>query len=219
MRVAIAEDDQIYRTGLVKLLELAGVEVVAAVASGAELLAQLAAGARPDAVLLDLNMAGRRDDGLQAALELRRLHPAVGILLLTGSADARIAEQLFVDGSAGKGYMLKESLTSIPELTHALDRIVRGQTYSDPLVVDELLARQRSGGARDLLTPRETSILSHLATGASNAAIAQALHTSTGAVEVAVSAIYRKLGIPDEPTYNRRVLVVLRWLRDRAGGS
>ncbi len=215
MRVAVAEDNPIYRAGLVKLIEATGVEVVGEASTGAELLALLDAGVSADAVMLDLNMAGRRDDGLHAALEVANRHPRTAILLLTATADAGVAEKLFADGSARKGYMLKDSLNSVAELSHALRRIVGGQTYGDSLVVDELLARQRQGGARDLLTSRERLILTHLASGASNAAIAEAVRTSTGAVEAAVSTIYNKLGIPDEPGYNRRVLVVLRWLSER----
>jgi DNA-binding NarL/FixJ family response regulator len=221
VRVAVAEDNLVYRNGLIRLLEAAGADVAYEAADGAELLALLAdaEGRRPlpDVAMLDIRMGGRDDDGLLAAERLTAAYPGVGVLLLSAHADAGYAQRLFEGGSAGRGYLLKESLDSVSELSEALSRVHRRRTYTDPRVVDELIrgeARHRLG---TLLSPREQDVLGLLASGASNAAIARSLRGSTKAVESTISTLYTKLGIPDAPDYNRRVLVVLSWL-DHGGG-
>lgn len=221
MRVAVAEDSLVYRNGLVRLLEAAGATVVHEAATGEELLAQLAqldgssTGAEPpDVVMLDIRMNGRDDDGLLAAEAIGTAHPRLGILLLSAHADPAYAQRLFANGSAGRGYLLKDSLDSVAELTEALGRIHQGGTYTDPRVIDQLIRDRAGNRPVDLLTPREQAVLSLLVSGASNAAIAHGTRTSTKAVESAISALYTKLGIPDAPDYNRRVLVVLRCLND-----
>ncbi len=212
MRVAIAEDNIFYRTGLVQLLEVADATVLHACASGQELLTYLAEGDLPDVALLDNRMGGREDEGLETALVIRRTYPDVGVLLLSAYREPSYAERLFADGAAGKGYLLKDNLNNVAELKEALNRVHRGQTYSDATIVDDLIARQRTSRLHDRLTAREVQILTHLARGLSNGAIATAAHTTTGAIEAAVSTIYSKLDISDAPDYNRRVLAVIRWL-------
>jgi len=216
MRVALAEDDTFYRAGLVKLLEAAGTQVSQEAASGDELIAYLRRGPLPDIAILDINMAGRKDDGLIAARQIAEMFPGVGVLLLSAFAEATYAERLFEGGSAGKGYMIKDSLNAVGPLREALERINNRQTYTDPKVLDHLLRPrdQKEPTLRERLTPRERSVLSLLTDGASNAAIAANTHITSGAVEAAVRNIYTKLGIPDDPAYNKRVLVVLKCLTE-----
>ena len=216
MRVAIAEDDTFYRAGLVKLLEAAGTHVSQEAGSGDELIAYLRRGPLPDIAILDINMAGRKDDGLNAARQIAEMFPTVGVLLLSAFAEATYAERFFEGGSAGKGYMIKDSLNAVGPLREALERINNRQTYTDPKVLDDLLRPRdhREPAVRERLTPRERNVLSLLTDGASNAAIAAAIHITSGAVEAAVRNIYTKLGIPDDPAYNKRVLVVLKWLTE-----
>ena len=198
MRVALAEDSLVYRNGLVRLLEAAGAQVVHESATGEGLLAHLAeaaaGGTLPDVVLLDIRMGGRDDDGLRAAEQIAVAHPDVGILLLSAHADAHYAQRLFEHGSAGRGYLLKESLDSVQELTEALTRVQRRRTYTDPRVVDELI---RAGGRRELtqsLSPREQEVLARLASGASNAAIARLTRSTTKAVESAITGLQPSSG-------------------------
>jgi DNA-binding NarL/FixJ family response regulator len=216
MRVALAEDSLVYRNGLVRLLEAAGATVVHEASSGQELLSFLSDGrsddALPDVVMLDIRMAGRADEGLLAAEQIASGFPEVGILVLSAHADAGYAQRLFARGSAGRGYLLKESLDSVSELQEALSRVHRRRTYTDPRVVDELIFRDPAKRLDQLLSPRELDVLGLLASGASNAAIARSTRSSAKSVESAISGLYTKLGIPDAPDYNRRVLVVLTWL-------
>ena len=220
MRVAVAEDDLVYRNGLVRLLEAAGVVVVHECATGADLAARLdddtvPEAERPEVVLLDLRMAGQDDEGLVAAERITAARPGTGVLVLSASADARHAERLFANGSAGRGYLLKESLDSVGELREALERVRQGRTYVDPQVVDELVRQDPQHRLERLLTARELAVLTLLASGASNAGIAAATRTTGKSVEAVISALYAKLDIPDAPDYNRRVLVVLAWLARR----
>jgi len=214
MRVAIAEDNPVYRAGLVGLLHATGMEITHEAASGAELLASLRAGPLPDVVILDIQMAGIDDDGLMTARALRAKHPEVGVLLLSAYAEPTYAERLFDNGSAGKGYMLKDTLNSVGQLKEALNRINEGLTYTDPRVLDQLLAggKPPPTSPLDELTARERTVLTLLASGASNSAIAVAMRSSPGTIETAIRSTYTKLTIPDSPDYNRRVLAVLEFL-------
>jgi DNA-binding NarL/FixJ family response regulator len=221
VRVALAEDSLVYRNGLVRLLEASGATVVYEAASGTELLSYLADAdpvdaAFPDVVMLDIRMAGRADDGLLAAEQIAAGFPTVGILMLSAHADAGYAQRLFANGSAGRGYLLKESLDSVSELQEALSRVQRGRTYTDPKVVDELIYRDPAKRIDRMLSPRELDVLTLLASGASNAAIARHTRSTAKSVESAISGLYSKLGIADAPDYNRRVLVVLTWLGQAA---
>jgi len=219
VRVALAEDSLVYRNGLIRLLQATGVEVVLEAASGEELLARLARTAPadvPDVVMLDIRMGGRDDEGLDAAERIAAAYPGIGILMLSAHADAGYAQRLFASGSAGRGYLLKESVDSVSELSEALSRVARRRTYTDPRVIDELVHKDVQRRLHELLSPRERDVLALLASGASNAAIARGTRSSTKAVESAISGLYAKLGIPDAPDYNRRVLVVLTWLNRAA---
>jgi DNA-binding NarL/FixJ family response regulator len=213
VRVAIAEDNPVYRAGLVGLLHATGMDVLHEAASGSELLAQLRGGALPDVAILDIQMAGIDDDGLNTARILRQQHPGVGVLLLSAYAEPAYAERLFQHGSSGRGYMLKDTLNSVVQLKEALTRIHEGLTYTDPKVLDQLVAggRPASTSPLDELSPRERTVLTLVAAGASNSAIAATIRSSVGATETAIRNIYNKLAIPDSPEFNRRVLAVLKF--------
>ena len=216
MRVAILEDNPVYRAGLVRFLALTGAELTCEATRGDELLHHLrevAPSHRPDVALLDIAIGDRDDEGLVTALDIGHRYPAMGILLLSAHAEAGYAERLFEAGSARRGYMLKDNLGRVADLEEALERLHRGHTYTDPVVIDKLVQLRQSSRLAEKLTAREQTVVSMLAQGASNAAIAAALNTTPGSVEGTISAVYRKMGLPDTPEYNRRVLIALRWLR------
>jgi len=214
VRVAVAEDNRVYRAGLVGLLHASGLPVLHESASGGELLAKLGNGDPPDVVILDIKMAGADDDGLVTAGLIRQQYPQMGVLLLSAYAELTYAERLFEHGAAGRGYMIKDTLNSVGQLREALDRIRAGLTYTDPTVVDQLVAHSRPSVRNPIeeLSARERKVLGMLASGASNSSIANELKSSTGAIEAAIRSIYTKLAIPDTPQYNRRVLAVLQFL-------
>lgn len=213
MRVAIAEDDLIYRAGLVELLTAADVAVAYQASSGQELLDHLARDL-PDAVLLDIRMKGRPDDGLAAAEAISYRYPDLGILLLSNHDDDQYIRRFFAHGTAGRGYLLKEQFNDIEDVRHALDLVQRGKTVSDASILDRL--RRRQPALTELLTPRELNVLQLLAAALSNAAIADQLGIKEDTVANATMSIYTKLGIMRTSDQNPRVLAVLRWLREMA---
>jgi DNA-binding NarL/FixJ family response regulator len=205
MRVVIAEDAALLREGLIRLLEDRGHEVRAAVADGDALLAAVAEH-RPDVAVVDIRMPPTHtDEGLRAALELRRRHPGTGVLVFSQYIETRYATQLLAGGAAGVGYLLKE-------FADALARVAAGGTALDPEVVGQLLGAGRHAQGLAALTPREREVLALMAEGRSNAGIAAALVVSGGAVEKHVANIFGKLGLPPSEGDNRRVLAVLRYL-------
>jgi DNA-binding NarL/FixJ family response regulator len=212
MRVVIAEDASIFREGLVRLLEDRGHEVCAAVGDGGELLAAAAAH-RPDVAVVDIRMPPTHtDEGLRAALQLRRDHPGTGVLVFSQYIETRYAARLLQGNAAGVGYLLKDRVADVAEFADALARVAAGGTALDPEVVSQLLGA--GGHARGLaaLTPREREVLSLMAEGRSNAGIAAVLVISAGVVEKHVASIFGKLGLPPAEGDNRRVLAVLRYL-------
>ncbi|WP_026414824.1 response regulator transcription factor [Actinomadura oligospora] len=211
MRVVIAEDAVILRDGLVQLLRLRGHEVAAAVGDADALVAAVAEH-EPDVAVVDVRMPPTHtDEGLRAALALRRDHPSVGILLFSQYIETRYAAELLAGSPAGVGYLLKERVSDLAEFETALRRVASGGTALDPEVVAQLLGG--GGGARlPSLTPREREVLGLMAEGRSNAAIAGALVVSERAVEKHVANIFAKLGLPPAPGDHRRVLAVLRYL-------
>jgi DNA-binding NarL/FixJ family response regulator len=211
MYVAIAEDDMVYRAGLVDLLSAAGVDVMYEAADGRELLGLLSR-ALPDVVLMDIRMAGRGDDGLETAETISQLYPDLGILLLSTYADPGYIRRFFAGGMAGRGYLLKESFTNVEDVHRALSLVQRQKTYSDPLVLDRL--HLATPALADRLTPRECDVLRLLAAGQSNSAIADRLRITHAAVENVNQSIYRKLRIPNSADHTPRVLAVLQWLRE-----
>jgi DNA-binding NarL/FixJ family response regulator len=217
LRAVLADDSVLLRDGLVRLLDDAGIEVVAAVGDG-DALVDAVVEHRPDLALVDVRMPPTHtDEGVRAALEIRRRFPSVAVLVLSQYVEERYATELIAgdvarDGTGGVGYLLKDRVADVREFVDALRRVGEGATVLDPEVVTQLLARARRQDPLERLTPRERTVLSLMAEGRSNAAIAQTLVVSDGAVEKHVSNIFTKLDLPPAPEDHRRVLAVLRWL-------
>jgi DNA-binding NarL/FixJ family response regulator len=210
MRVVIAEDDPVYQTGLRELLSAAGVEIQHMVSSGRELLEYLAGAEAPDVILLDLEMAERNADGLEAAEVIGKQYPQIGILVLTNHGESAFIRRFYAQGSRGRGYILKEEFNDVDEVRHALNLVSKGKSYSDTFVLDVLHRRERL--LEDVLTPRELDVLRLLAAGRSNKAIAGDLRVTEAAVDKALQSIYTKLDIPKQDE-TRRVHAALRWWR------
>jgi len=212
MRVVIAEDAAILREGLAALLTDRGHEVCAAVGD-AEALRVAVASHQPDVAIVDIRMPPTHtDEGLRAAIELRREQPGTGVLVFSQYVEGAYATRLLATGSAGVGYLLKERVAKVAEFTDALARVAAGGTALDPEVVTQLARASRRADDLASLTPREREVLSLMAEGRSNAAIASTLVVSAGAVEKHVAGIFAKLGMPPSEDDNRRVLAVLRYL-------
>ncbi|MFE3646820.1 response regulator [Streptomyces sp. NPDC059152] len=214
MRVVIAEDSAILREGLVQLLELCGVEVAAAVADAEALLTAVDTH-RPDAAVIDIRLPpGHRDEGLRAAVTLRRQHPGTGVLIFSQYVETAYADRLFGSGAgfAGVGYLLKERVVDIGEFVDALHRVAAGGTALDPDVVTQLFGAVRRATALDALTPREREVLALMAQGRTNHSIATALTVTERAVEKHIANLFGKLDLPPSDTGHRRVLAVLRYL-------
>jgi DNA-binding NarL/FixJ family response regulator len=212
MRVVIAEDAALFREGLVRLLEDRGHQVCAAVADGAALLEAVAA-QHPEVAVVDIRMPPTHtDEGLRAALQLRRDHPGTGVLVFSQYIETRYAARLLAGDAAGVGYLLKDRVADVAEFVDALARVAAGGTALDPEVVSQLLGASRQVHGLAALTPREREVLSLMAEGRSNAGIASALVVSVGAVEKHVASVFDKLGLPPSEGDNRRVLAVLRYL-------
>jgi len=215
LRVVVAEDSAILRDGLSALLTRRGHSVVG-VADGDALLQEIAGrGADlPDIIVADIRMPpSYTDEGLRVALALRRQHPGLPVLLFSQYIETAYAARLLQDGAHGVGYLLKDRVADVGDFVDALDRVAAGQTVLDPEVVAQLVgaaAVADAGLAR--LSPREREVLELMALGRSNAAIAERLYLSAGAVEKNVAAIFAKLDLPADAADNRRVLAVLRYL-------
>jgi DNA-binding NarL/FixJ family response regulator len=213
MRVVIAEDAALMREGLIRLLADRGHEVCAAVADGDALVAAVAEH-RPDVAVVDIRMPPTHtDEGLRAALQLRRDHPGVGVLVFSQYIETRYAARLLEGDAAGVGYLLKDRVADVAEFADALARVAAGGTALDPEVIGPLLRASRHADGLAALTPREREVLALMAEGRSNAGIAAALYVSAGVVEKHVAAIFAKLGMPPSDADNRRVLAVLRYLQ------
>jgi DNA-binding NarL/FixJ family response regulator len=214
VRIVIAEDAVVMREGLVRLLEDRGHEIVAAVGDGDALLAA-AREHRPDVAVVDIRMPPTHtDEGLRAAIALRREQPDTGVLVFSQYVETRYATQLLAEGSAGMGYLLKDRVADIGEFVDAVRRVAGGGTALDPEGISQLLGASRRGAAVDAsLTPREGEVLSLMAEGRSNAGIAERLVITEGAVEKHVANIFTKLGLPISESDNRLVLAVLRYLQ------
>jgi len=201
------------REGLVRLLADSGHEVVAAVGD-ADALRAAVDEHQPDVVIVDIRMPPTHtDEGLRAALRLRRDHPAVGVLVFSQYVETRYASQLLADNPTGVGYLLKDRVADVADFAAAVTRIGAGGTALDPEVVSQLLRASRQHDALAALTPREREVLALMAEGRSNAGISEALVITEGVVEKHVASIFAKLGLPATEGDNRRVLAVLRYLR------
>ena len=210
-RVVVADDSLLLREGLVRVLVEAGLDVVGSYGDGDSLLAELPR-VRPDLAVLDVRMPPTfRDEGVRAAIQARAMMPHLGILLLSQYVEVVYAQELLSSGSGGIGYLLKDRVASLAELQDAIDRIAAGGTVLDPEVVAQLLGRRQD--PLQSLTPREREVLTAMANGRTNAAIAAELVIGVGAVEKNVTSIFQKLGLDDSGTDHRRVLAVLAWLQ------
>ncbi|MEU5420684.1 response regulator [Streptomyces sp. NPDC001407] len=211
MRAVIAEDSVLLRIGLVRVLETAGFDVVAEVGDAEAVLAAVEEH-RPGLVVLDVRMPpGFTDEGVRAALVIRRQWPDTAVLLLSQYVEERYAADLLSGDTRGVGYLLKERVADVEEFIDALRRVAGGGTALDPQVVSQLLLRRHSDPL-DRLTPREREVLELMASGRSNAGIAEALVVSESAVAKHINSILAKLDLPRADADHRRVLAVLRFL-------
>lgn len=212
MRVMLAEDSTLLREGIVRLLVEEGHQVPAAVGDGDALLKAVDT-APPDVVVVDVRMPPTHtDEGLRAALEIRRRWPGVGVLVLSQYVEKTYAAELIGSDAGGVGYLLKDRVMRVGEFLDALERVGDGGAAFDPEVVRQLLARTRHTDPLNRLTPREREVLDQMAQGLTNARIAEALFVSQSAVEKHVNAIFDKLDLSHGTGYSRRVLAVLRYL-------
>jgi DNA-binding NarL/FixJ family response regulator len=215
MRIVIAEDAAVIRAGLTEILTDRGHEIVAAVGDADALLAAVATH-EPDAAIVDVRMPpDHTDEGLRAAIAIRRAHPKVGILVFSQYVETRYAADLLSTRSGGVGYLLKDRVANVAEFDDAITRVAAGGTALDPEVVTGLLSATRHVAALGVLTPREHDVLALMAEGRSNGAIAGRFFVSERAVEKHISNIFSKLGLPPSDSDHRRVLAVLAFLNDR----
>jgi DNA-binding NarL/FixJ family response regulator len=213
LRVIVGEDDVLMREGIARILTDAGLEVVACCGDADELLRRGLAH-RPDVVIADVQMPPRgEDDGLRAALELRRREPDIGVLVLSHFCEPGYVLELIGHRPEGVGYLLKERVGDLKVFVDAITRVAAGGSALDPEVVGLMLGRRVQGGPLRLLTSREQAVLGAMAEGMSNLGIAQSLFTSQASVEKHVTSIFRKLGLAPAATEHRRVQAVLAYLR------
>ena len=213
-RVVVGEDDVLLREGTALILAQAGLDVVAQAGDADDFLRKALAH-RPDVAVVDIQMPpGRGDDGLLAALELRRRLPGTGVLLLSKYYEERYALDLIGESAEGVGYLLKERVGDVEAFTDAVARVAAGGSALDPEVVGRMLGRRRRRGPLDELSPREREVLALLAEGKSNHGIAEACVITEAAVEKHVRNIFHKLGLDVSPTEHRRVRAAVTYLRD-----
>lgn len=220
MRIVIAEDSVLLREGLTRLLEEEGHEVAAAVGDGQTLLKAVAE-YEPDVAVVDVRMPPDHvNEGLVAALEIRRRMPGVAVLVLSQYVEERYATELIAaDSGGGVGYVLKDRVAAVGEFMDALERVAAGGTALDPEVVRQLLARTRHSDPLASLGERELEVLRAMAEGHANSRIAQTLYVSESAVEKHVNNIFRKLDLPQTRGYSRRVMAVVRYLNSDPDGK
>lgn len=212
MRVVIGEDQLLMREGLSLVLERAGFEIVAVAADGEELVRKADAH-RPDLVVADIRMPPTlTDDGLRAALELRRRRPGLPVLVLSQYVQRRYAVELLESGEEGVGYLLKQRIADIDRFIADVRRVIAGGSVLDRTVVAAMLDRPRRNDPLERLTERQREVLELMAEGRSNAAIAELLAISEKAVVRHASHIYDELGLERSPDDHRRVLAVVRFL-------
>ena len=211
MRVVIAEDAAVLREGLARLLSDRGHEICATLAD-AETLRAAVAEHLPDVVIADIRMPPTHtDEGLRAAVDIRRDFPSTGVLLFSQYIETRYTARLLESGAGGVGYLLKDRVGNVAEFVSALERVAAGGTALDPEVIGQLLRRPDAGLAS--LTAREREVLGLMAEGRSNSGIAGKLTLSEGVIEKHIASIFGKLSLEQEGADNRRVLAVLRYLR------
>jgi DNA-binding NarL/FixJ family response regulator len=214
VRVVIAEDLALLRDGLTRLLRDNDIEVLAAVRDGEALVREVLAH-EPDLAVVDIRLPPEfRDEGLRAALEVRRRLPSTAILVVSQYVEETYAAELLAGGAAGVGYLLKDRIMHVADFLEAVHRVADGGTALDPDVVAQLFRARREDEPLARLTPREREVLALMAEGRSNAGIAENLVLTVGAVEKHVQSIMSKLDLPPAATDHRRVLAVLAYLRE-----
>ncbi|HEX6389192.1 MAG TPA: response regulator transcription factor [Solirubrobacteraceae bacterium] len=213
MRLIVADDSMLFREGLARLLGDAGFDVVAQTASAEDLLRRVG-GLQPDVAIVDIRMPPTfSDEGLVAARELGERHPDVGVLVLSQYIESSFAMRLLEEGSAGRGYLLKDRVDDLDAFAAAIRRVGNGGSVVDPEVIAALVDRSREPGPLDELTEREHEILKMMAEGRSNSGICERLTLSPRTIESHVRTIFIKLGLSPTDDDNRRVLAVLAYLR------
>jgi DNA-binding NarL/FixJ family response regulator len=214
LRVVIGEDDVLLREGIVRLFGEAGFDVVAQTGDAEDFLRRSLAH-RPDVAVVDVHMPpGHSDDGLRAALELRRQRPETGILILSQFYEEHYALELIGDRAEGVGYLLKERVGDVEAFIDAVTRVAGGGSALDPEIVARMLGRRREDRPLDRLSPREQDVLAGMAEGKSNRGIAESLFVTQAAVEKHITSIFEKLELDPAATEHRRVLAVLVYLRE-----
>jgi len=212
VRILICEDSVLLREGLVRLLEDAGHEVVAAVGDATALLSAVSHH-QPDLAVIDVRMPPTfTDEGVRAAVLIRQQDPEVALLVLSQYVEERYASDLIADSSHGLGYVLKDRVADIEDFLSVVSDVGAGGTWLDPEVIQQIFVRSRRRRTLEQLTPREREVLSLMAQGRSNQAIADALFVSAGSVEKHISSLLTKLDLPPVDGENRRVMAVLRYL-------
>ena len=215
LRVVVGEDDVLLQEGIAGILVAAGFDVVARAGDADDMLRKILA-FRPDIAIVDVRMPPRReDDGLVAAIEVRRRLPDTGVLILSQYCEPSFAIELIGDHPGGVGYLLKERVGDVPAFVDAVRRVAAGGSALDPEVVSLMLGRPKPGDALFPLSPREREVLAAMAEGNSNLGISQALLMSQASVEKYVTAIFRKLDLAAADTDHRRVLAVLTYLQNK----
>jgi DNA-binding NarL/FixJ family response regulator len=211
VRVVVADDDALLREGIASLLQAAGHQIVGRASDARDLMLKVRS-YLPDVAIVDVRMPpGNADDGLRAAAEIRRSHPTVSVLVLSQHLEPSYMLELVGDDASGVGYLLKDRVRDVAEFVEAVERVAAGGTAFDPAVVTSLVGGRRAS-LLDELTEREREVLSLVAEGRSNRAIAGELFLSPRAVERNIQAIFGKLRLPDSEDDNRRVLAVLALL-------
>ena len=217
LSVVIGEDDVLLREGIGRLLDAAGLEVVALTGDADDLMRRTLA-LRPDVAVVDVQMPPRReDDGLRAAIALRERLPDMGVVVLSQYYEESYAHDLIGDRPEGVGYLLKERVADVPAFVEAIRRVAAGGSALDPEIVGRILGRRRSEGPLDQLTPRERDVLAAMAEGLTNKGIAESLVVTEAAVEKHVTRIFNKLGLGHSSLEHRRVHAVLTYLRNTRG--
>jgi DNA-binding NarL/FixJ family response regulator len=213
MRVVIADDAVLFREGLARVLQAAGIDVAAQVGDGEQLVARVRADP-PEAVVVDIRMPPTHTrEGLDAARRIRAEHPRVGVLVLSQYVEPHHAVQLLEDGTSGVGYLLKDRVADVNEVVDAVHRVAAGESVVDPEVVAQLVGRRRTRDPVQELSERERQVLALMAEGRSNQAIGERLFLSPKTVEAHVHSIFIRLDLHAAPDDHRRVLAVLAFLR------
>lgn len=218
MRIVIAEDDFLLREGLVLVLQGEGFDVVAAAGDPESFLSAVDEH-RPDVAVVDVRMPPTHtDEGIQAAVAARRSQPGLAVLVLSAYVEQSFATDLLADGAEGVGYLLKERVGRVDAFVEALERVAAGGTAIDPDVVAQLFAQRRTDDPLERLTPREREVLSVMAEGLGNVAIATRLHVTENAVHKHIRNIFLKLDLAPDDHTDRRVAAVLRYLDGSTAG-